>query len=98
MTSKFITLLEVESPSSNSPPVELEVINKSPLSHFNPPLPNTLDFILQEVNIIDSDVVSLHYIVMSMGHETSYISSPSSTIPSVYGGFSMSPPISLSCG
>lgn len=46
-TTKVTTSVEVESPKSpSSILVEVEVINESPLPHFNPPLPNTLDFVL----------------------------------------------------
>ena len=40
------TLVEVERPLSHSPLVEIEVIDEIPLPHFNPMLPNTLDYVL----------------------------------------------------
>ena len=45
-TSEVTTLVEFQSPSSNSPLVDIEVIEKSLLPHFNPPLPDTLDHVL----------------------------------------------------
>ena len=40
------TLVEVEGPSSHSQPFMIEVIDESPLPHFNPPLHDTLDHVL----------------------------------------------------
>lgn len=38
--------IEVEIPLPPSLVVKVEEIDESPFPHFNPPLPNTLDFIL----------------------------------------------------
>ena len=90
--------MEVESPSSHSPLVEVEVIEKNHLPHFNLPLLDTLDYVLQEVNIIDYDLVSPYYMIMSMVSQTQSVSSPTSTIPSVQGGISVCLLISSSSG
>lgn len=66
LTCKLTTSIEFESPSpSTTTPFEVEVIDKSMLPHFNPPLLDTLDFVLQEVTTIDSVPISPHCIVMS---------------------------------
>lgn len=46
MTFKLTTLVEVESPSYSNPPINIEVIDEIPFPHFNPPLLDTLDFVL----------------------------------------------------
>ena len=84
-TSEVATQVEVKIPLPHSPLVEVEVIDESPLPYFNPPILDTLDFILQKVNVMDSDFVSSHHILMSMRSETSFISSPTFTMSSVQG-------------
>ena len=75
MTSKVTTLVEVESPSPSILPIEVEVINESLVPHFNPLLPNTLEFILQEVTITSSVIISSQVLVKP--HQFHLLSQPS---------------------
>lgn len=75
--------MEVGILASHSPPIEIEAINKSPFHHFNTPLPDTLDFLLQEVTITGSVPILSDCIAMLMVSENPSISYLFSTIPSV---------------
>ena len=60
LTSEVTTSVEFESPSSLSPPIEVEMIDESHFPNFNPPLPSTFDFILHEFNVTVSVPISPH--------------------------------------
>ena len=70
-TSKVTTLVEVKSPFNSTTPFEVEVIIESHVPHFNPPLSDTLDYVLQEASITDNVPISPNHIIMSSVKKTS---------------------------
>lgn len=96
-TPKDIDTFEDVNLVAVSGPFELEIIDESPLPHFNPPLPDTFPFCFKEQYIPDNVYFSPLTTLMSSDNT---ISNTTSTpiVPSTPGVTTISPHVSSVSG